>query len=162
MAELADALASGASSRKGVEVRVLFRAPRISSLPDSISQLIKMEHAGTPSCGMVSNTIGKVSFYVSSCFLCRLWKRSERCTRPSASFLVICRTLEQWKYRAGFKRIDGSVSLGKMAMAMQTQAECCWQGLNGQNQSASTAHCAGVLPKRETTRDMVKGSVELI
>src|SRR5882762_6207391 len=27
MAELADALASGASSRKGVEVRVLFRAP---------------------------------------------------------------------------------------------------------------------------------------
>jgi len=46
--------------------------------------------------------------------------------------------LEQWKYRAGFKRIDGSVSLGKMAMAMQTQAECCWQGLNGQNQRAST------------------------
>src|SRR5882724_10568407 len=29
MAELADALASGASSRKGVEVRVLFRAPKI-------------------------------------------------------------------------------------------------------------------------------------
>src|SRR5256885_2875525 len=29
MAELADALASGASSRKGVEVRVLFRAPNI-------------------------------------------------------------------------------------------------------------------------------------
>ena len=28
MAELADALASGASSRKGVEVRVLFRAPK--------------------------------------------------------------------------------------------------------------------------------------
>ena len=78
MAELADALASGASSRKGVEVRVLFRAPRISSLPDSISQLIKMGHAGTPSCGMVSNTIGKVSFYVSSCFLCRLSKRAHR------------------------------------------------------------------------------------
>ena len=31
MAELADALASGASSRKGVEVRVLFRAPNIRS-----------------------------------------------------------------------------------------------------------------------------------
>jgi hypothetical protein len=32
MAELADALASGASSRKGVEVRVLFRAPTSNRL----------------------------------------------------------------------------------------------------------------------------------
>jgi hypothetical protein len=44
MAELADALASGASSRKGVEVRVLFRAPtflaRFISRPQKMHSLM--------------------------------------------------------------------------------------------------------------------------
>jgi hypothetical protein len=40
MAELADALGSGPSTRKGVEVRVLFSAPKILKLPGFSSQLL--------------------------------------------------------------------------------------------------------------------------